>query len=68
MSKSSLSQLLSIEELPGEFGVVEQASSSLFKEIFLKKYDNELNTLRERINFYEQLKAAIEDYKEDAKC
>ena len=38
------------------------------KEVFLKKYDNELNTLRERIDFYEQLKSAIEDYKEDAKC
>ena len=35
------------------------------KEVFLKKYDNELNTLRERINFYEELKSAIEDYRED---
>lgn len=38
------------------------------KEVFFKKYDNELNTLRKRINFYEELKSAIEDYKEDAKC
>lgn len=38
------------------------------KEVFFKKYDNELNTLRKRINFYEQLKSAIEDYKEGAKC
>jgi hypothetical protein len=38
------------------------------KEVFFKKYDNELNTLRKRINFYEELKAAIENYKEDAKC
>lgn len=38
------------------------------KEVFFKKYDNELNTLRKRINFYEGLKSAIEDYKEDAKC
>ena len=38
------------------------------KEVFLKKYDNELNTLRESIDFYEQLKSAIEDYKEDTKC
>jgi hypothetical protein len=38
------------------------------KEVFLKKYDNELDTLRKRINFYEKLKSAIEDYKEDAKC
>lgn len=38
------------------------------KEVFFKKYDNELNTLRKRINFYEKLKSAIEDYKEDTKC
>lgn len=38
------------------------------KEVFFKKYDNELNTLRKRINFYKKLKSAIEDYKEDAKC
>mgnify|MGYP005911582691 CR=1 FL=1 len=38
------------------------------KEVFFKKYDNELKTLRKRINFYEELKSAIEDYKEDAKC
>lgn len=38
------------------------------KEIFFKKYDNELNMLRKGINFYEGLKSAIEDYKEDAKC
>lgn len=35
------------------------------KEVFFKKYDNELNTLRKRINFYEGLKSAIENYKED---
>lgn len=38
------------------------------KEVFFKKYDNELNVLRNRINFYDELKTAIEDYKEDAKC
>ena len=38
------------------------------KEVFLKKYDNELNTLRKRINFYEKLKSAVEDYKEGTKC
>lgn len=38
------------------------------KEVFFKKYDNELDTLRKRINFYKELKSAIEDYKEDAKC
>lgn len=38
------------------------------KEVFFKKYDNELNTLKKRINFYEGLKFAIENYKEDAKC
>ena len=38
------------------------------KEVFLKKYDNELNVLRNKINFYEKLKSAVEDYKEDAKC
>lgn len=35
------------------------------KEVFFKKYDNELNVLRNRINFYDELKTAIEDYKED---
>lgn len=35
------------------------------KEVFFKKYDNELKTLRKRINFYEGLKSAIENYKED---
>ena len=35
------------------------------KEVFFKKYDNELNTLRKRINFYEGLKSAIENYKEN---
>ena len=38
------------------------------KEVFFKKYDNELNTLKKGIDFYEELKSAIEDYKEDAKC
>ena len=38
------------------------------KEVFFKKYDNELNPLRKRINFYEGLKSAIKDYKEDTKC
>lgn len=35
------------------------------KEVFLKKYDNELDALRKRINLYEKLKSAVEDYKED---
>lgn len=38
------------------------------KEVFLKKYDNKLNTLRKGINFYEKLKSAVENYKEDVKC
>lgn len=38
------------------------------KEVFFKKYDNKLNALRKIINFYEELKSAVEDYKEDAKC
>lgn len=37
------------------------------KEVFLKKYNNNLNALRKSINFYEELKSAIEDYKEDVK-
>ena len=35
------------------------------KEVFFKKYDNELNALKKGIDFYEELKSAIEDYKED---
>lgn len=38
------------------------------KEVFLKKYDSKLDALRKRINLYEKLKSAVEDYKEDAKC
>lgn len=38
------------------------------KEVFLKKYDIELDTLKKGINLYEKLKSAVEDYKEDAKC
>lgn len=38
------------------------------KEVFLKKYDNELDALRKGINFYEKLKSAVEDYKDDTKC
>ncbi len=37
------------------------------KEVFLKKYDNELNTLRDKINFYETLKSAVEAGKENCK-
>nr|DAJ76376.1 MAG TPA: hypothetical protein [Caudoviricetes sp.] len=36
--------------------------------MFFKKYDSELDALRKRINLYEKLKSAVEDYKEDAKC
>lgn len=37
------------------------------KEVFFKKYDNELNTLRKRINFYEGLKSAVEVGEENCK-
>ena len=37
------------------------------KEVFLKKYDNELNTLKDRINYYETLKSAVEVGKENCK-
>lgn len=37
------------------------------KEVFLKKYDNELNTLRDKINFYETLKSAVEAGEENWK-
>ena len=37
------------------------------KEVFLKKYDNELNTLRKRIDLYEELKYAIEAGEENCK-
>ena len=37
------------------------------KEVFLKKYDNELNTLRDKINFYETLKSAVEAGEENCK-
>lgn len=37
------------------------------KEVFFKKYDNKLNTLRDKINFYETLKSAIEAGEESCK-
>lgn len=37
------------------------------KEVFLKKYDNELNTLRDKINFYETIKLAVEVGEENCK-
>lgn len=30
------------------------------KEVFLKKYDNELTILKDKINYYETLKSAVE--------
>lgn len=37
------------------------------KEVFLKKYDNELKTLKGRINYYETLKSAVEVGEENCK-
>lgn len=37
------------------------------KEVFLKKYDNELKTLKGRINYYETLKSAVEAGEENCK-
>lgn len=37
------------------------------KEVFLKKYDNELNALRDKINFYKTLKSAVEAGEESCK-
>lgn len=37
------------------------------KEVFFKKYDNELNTLRKRIDLYEELKSAVEAGEENCK-
>lgn len=37
------------------------------KKVFFKKYDNELNTLRDKINFYENLKLAVGEGEESCK-
>lgn len=37
------------------------------KEVFLKKYDNELTVLRDKINYYETLKSAVEAGEENCK-
>ena len=37
------------------------------KEVFLKKYDNELNALRKRIDLYEEIKSAVEVGEENCK-
>ena len=38
------------------------------KNKFLERYNAEISRLKEAIAIYEKMAAAIEDYKEDAKC
>ena len=68
---TSLIKKESIGKFIGEYSkvvVLDAPDYEKAKEVFFKKYDNELNVLRNRIDFYDELKTAIEDYKEDTKC
>jgi hypothetical protein len=51
----------------GKVVVLDSPDYEKAKEVFFKKYDNELNTLRKRINFYEELKSAVEAGEENCK-
>ena len=48
--------------------VLEKPNYQFVKEKFLEKYNNEIRRLKNVIAIYEDKIAAIENYKEDAKC
>lgn len=48
--------------------VLEEPNYQFVKETFLKKYNNEIHRLKNVIAMYENKIAAVENYKEDAKC
>lgn len=48
--------------------VLEEPNYQFVKDKFLERYNAEINRLKKAIAMYESKIAAIEDYKEDAKC
>lgn len=48
--------------------VLEEPNYQFVKEKFLDRYNDEIRILKKAIAMYEDKIAAIEDYKEDAKC
>lgn len=48
--------------------VLEEPNYQFVKETFLEKYNNDIHRFKNIIAMYENKIAAIEDYKEDAKC
>ena len=48
--------------------VLEEPNYQFVKEKFLDRYNDEIRRLKKVIAIYEDRIAAIEDYKEDAKC
>lgn len=51
-----------------EYIVLKEPNYQFVKEKFLEKYNIEISRLKKAIAMYENRIAAIEDYKEDAKC
>lgn len=48
--------------------VLEEPNYQFVKETFLKKYNNDIRGFKNIIAMYENKIAAVENYKEDAKC
>lgn len=48
--------------------VLEEPNYQFVKDKFLERYNAEINRFKKSIAMYEDRIAAIEDYKEDAKC
>lgn len=49
----------------GEYVVLEKPNYQFAKEVFLKRYNREINALRDKISTCEDIVAAIENFKED---
>jgi hypothetical protein len=53
---------------PTPYIVLEKPNYQFAKETFLEKYNNDIRRFKNIIAMYENKIAAIENYKEDAKC
>jgi len=49
----------------GEIIVLDEKNYKRAKEIFLKRYNREINTLKDNISTYEDMVDAVENFKED---
>lgn len=54
-----------IADFYGEYVVLEKPNYQFAKEVFLKKYNREINALRDKISTCEDIVAAIENFKDD---